>query len=75
MKVYHFRADLKCHLANGDTQIIHAYRVNVEAINKASARDMVSAIATEMVHDEGSALLDAPMDFLEILRLREDHAY
>lgn len=73
MKVFRFRADLRCFLANGDTDILRRYRVAVEASTKQEACRLIPAIATEMVHDEGSHLLDAPLDRLEVISFEKDN--
>jgi hypothetical protein len=71
-KIYRFRVTLRCHLANGDIDTLRNYRVAVEARTKADARDVIAMVASNMVHDEGSHLLDAPLDYLEVLHVEDD---
>ena len=63
---YRFVVDLKCHLANGETQMIRRLEVPIEAYSQDQASEHLLFIATELVHDRGSNLLDAPLDYLEI---------
>jgi hypothetical protein len=69
-KTYRFRADLCCHLANGDVTVLRGYVVRVEAMNRQEASRHLKAVATEMVHAAGGELLDAPLDYLTIAAAR-----
>lgn len=69
MTIYRYRVDLRCHLSNGDTDVLRRYRVRVEAYTEREARRMIPDIATEKVHDEGGDLLDAPLDYLEVIHI------
>ena len=65
--IYRFVVKLKCHLANGETQVIQNFAVNIEAYSREEATEHLLSVATETVHDRGSDLLDAPLDYLEIV--------
>jgi hypothetical protein len=72
MRTYRFIADLRCHLANGELQIVRGYKVAVYAGSLRQAARMVEATATEMVHDAGGELLDAPLEHLVVIAVKED---
>lgn len=69
-RIYRFRVDLCCHLANGDVDVLRDFRVAVRASTKKEATRQLTAVATEMVHDAGGELLDAPLDYLTIAAAR-----
>lgn len=71
-KTYRFYADLACYLANGEMEVVRDFEVPIDAANERDARSYLREIATEMVHDEGSNLLDAPLDYLEVIRVKRD---
>jgi hypothetical protein len=66
MKTYRFSTDLQCFLADGKVTELRRYDVAVEADSAEQAREHLRSIATEMVHDAGSQLLDAPLDYLDV---------
>lgn len=66
-KLFRFSTDLRCFLANGETQILRNKRVSVEAATQGEALELVPSIATEMVHDAGGDWTDAPLDRLEVI--------
>jgi hypothetical protein len=71
METFRFVADLRCFLANGKRDVLRNFAIAVEADSPDEARDNVRSVAIEMVHDQGSRLLDAPLDRLEIVRISE----
>ena len=72
MQNWYFRADIRCHLRNGDTQTLRDYEVAVEAFDRQDAIDGLEAVATNMIDDAGSKLLDCPLDHIEVIRYRDD---
>lgn len=69
METFRFVADLRRFLANGAQDMLHNFEIAVDAASLSEARNHARTIATEMVHDAGSRLLDAPLDRLEIVRI------
>lgn len=67
--IYRFVVKLKCHLANGETQVICRFEVPIEAYSQDEASEHLLSVTTEMIHDRGSDLLDAPLDYLEIISI------
>lgn len=68
MPTFVFRADLACRLTDGTRDTLRGFKVVVEADNAAIARDHVAMVATELVHDRGGRLLDAPLDRLDVIQ-------
>ena len=71
-KTFQFVVDLQCHLVTGEIDTLFNFKVSVKARAIREARDDLHSVATEMVHDDGGNLLDAPLDFLEVLNIREE---
>jgi len=67
-KTYRFMTTLRCYLANGEITTLDSYEVAVDAPDLESARSYIQSVATEMVGDAGSRLLDAPLEELEVVR-------
>jgi hypothetical protein len=70
MRSFHFIVDLRCHLVNGEVQMLRNYRVRVEANSEAEARRHVAYVATEKVHDNGGDATDAPLEDLVVISCR-----
>ena len=71
-KTYRFVADVICTMQNGETHRLRDYRVVVDAGTSREAYDRLEEVATEQVHDEGSRLLDCPLDHLVVLFCRTE---
>jgi hypothetical protein len=73
---FRFICDLRCYLANGDITTLRNIVVNITEPDTEwalqSAHDAIESIATQIVHDGGSRLLDAPLDHIELTRCRLD---
>jgi hypothetical protein len=73
---FRFICDLRCYLANGDITTLRNIAVNITEPDTEwawqSACDAIENIATEIVHEGGSRLLDAPLDHLKVIHYQLD---
>ena len=68
MTKFVFRADLRCRLSNGKTEVLRRHRVTVFATNAREARDLLAAEATDQVDAAGGELLESQLERLEVVR-------
>jgi hypothetical protein len=70
MADFHFVCDVRCHLANGDTETLRSLAVEIEAYDEDVALSYLDGIVEQTIIDGGSRFLDAPLDRCEITRFR-----
>lgn len=68
MQTITITVDLECHLSDGTTKTLSHFRLPIEADDEFNAIVKANRIAHEIVHDRGSDLLDAPLEYLNITK-------